>query len=290
MEILKILIMALVQAVTEFMPVSSRGHYILLGELLNYKEPGVLFDLFLHFGAFIVICLVYHKDVLGIMIEGGKFLIIKIRNFFLFISQKVLKKSVTYDQLESNSVQKLAISLMISFVPFCIAGFIFKEKVDAWDQNLLYSGIGMLLTAFFLLSSDFKKKGKKSLKMMTYKDALVIGIFQACAIFPGCSRLGMCLVGAKLIGMEKNTSIKYSFLLYLPSWFVATLYKCIVKDYTSFSVALPGAVVGFLGSIILSFFAYKMVSVYLKDKKYKYFALYSGVAGVLSLICHFVFV
>ena len=64
MAILKILIMALVQVVTEFMPVSSRGHYILLRELLNYKEPGVLFDLFLHFGAFIVICLVYHKDVL----------------------------------------------------------------------------------------------------------------------------------------------------------------------------------------------------------------------------------
>lgn len=290
MAILKILIMALVQAVTEFMPVSSRGHYILLRELLNYKEPGVLFDLFLHFGAFIVICLVYHKDLLGIILEGGKFLWINIRNFFCFFAQKVLKKSVTYDQLESNRFQKLAISLMISFIPFCIAGFIFRKKVDVWDQNLLYSGIGMLATALFLFSSDFKKKGKKNLKMMTYKDALIIGIFQACSIFPGCSRLGMCLVGAKLVGMEKSTSIKYSFLLYLPSWFVATLYKCIVKDYSSFSVSVSEAFIGFIGSVVLSFFAHKMVSVYLRDKKYKYFALYSAAAGVLSVVCHFVFV
>lgn len=290
MEIFKILIMALVQAVTEFMPVSSRGHYILLRELLNYKEPGVLFDLFLHFGAVVVICLVYHKDVLGIIIEGGKFLWMKMRSLVMFFSQKVLKKSVTYDRVESNRFQKLAISLFISLIPFCIVGLIFRGKVDTWDQNLLYSGIGMLITALFLFSSDLKKKGKKSLKTMTYKDALIIGLFQACSIFPGCSRLGMCLVGAKMVGLEKNTSIKYSFLLYLPSWFVATLYKCIVKDYSSFSVSLPEAVIGFLGSAVLSFFAYKMVSVYLRDKKYKYFALYSAVVGGLSLVCHFVFV
>ena len=79
-------------------------------------------------------------------------------------------------------------------------------------------------------------------------------------------------------------------MLYLPSWFVATLYKCMIKEDSSFSVALPEAIVGFAGSIVLSFLAYKMIAVYLSDKKYKYFALYSAVVGGLSVVCHFVFV
>lgn len=290
MKILKILILALVQAVTEFIPVSSRGHYILLRELLNEKDTGVLFDLFLHFGVFLVICIVYHKDILGIILEGGKFLGVKIRNLWMLFAQKVLKKSVTYNQVESNRYQKLAICLTISFLPFAFLGFVLRNQIDAWDENLLYNGIGMLLTALFLFSSDFKKKGKKSFQMMTYKDALFIGVFQIFSLFPGCSRLGMCLVGAKWAGLEKNTSIKYSFLLFLPSWFFATLYRCVVKDYSSFSVSLPEAMIGGVASVVLSMFAYKLVSVYLKDRKYKYFALYSTVVGALSILCHFVFV
>ena len=195
MKLIMYMILGLIQGFTEPIPVSSSGHLVIFNALLNVEELNDLnFEIFVNFGSFIAICLFYRKEIISI-----------IKDFFMYIKTKDKKYEINY---------KYAWLIVIGTIPAGIVGFLAKDIIES-IASVKIVGVSLLITAIMLfMVKDIK--GEKEKKNMTFKDALIVGLFQVIALFPGISRSGSTLVGGMSRNLERETAFKYSFMLYLP--------------------------------------------------------------------------
>ena len=264
MKLIMYMILGLIQGFTEPIPVSSSGHLVIFNALLNVEELNDLnFEIFVNFGSFIAICLFYRKEIISI-----------IKDFFIYIKTKDKKYEINY---------KYAWLIVIGTIPAGIVGILAKDVIES-ISSVKIVGVSLLITAIMLfLVKDIK--GEKEKKDMTFKDALVIGLFQVIALFPGISRSGSTLVGGMSRNLERETAFKYSFMLYLPIS-VATMLLGVLdlmENSISNTLIIP-YILGMITAGILTYFSIRWFKDIMQKGKLKYFVYYCLVMGIITIL------
>lgn len=262
---LKYVLLGILQGFTEPLPISSSGHLLIFKKVFNMKITNdINFEIIVNFGSFIAITLLYRKEIIKI-----------ISDFFLYIKTKKhsFKENYNYTWL-----------IVIGTIPAGIIGFMLKDKIELISNNIKLVGIALLITSFclYLIKDTKGNKDKKDLKL---KDALFIGLFQTLALFPGISRSGSTIVGASLKGLNRNSAVNYSFMLYLPISIATTILgiKDLVNSDNLKRLFIP-YMVSMVVSIIVTYFSSKWFINIVKKGKLGYFSIYCLITGLLTII------
>jgi undecaprenyl-diphosphatase len=276
MSIIKAIIMGIVQGATEFLPVSSSGHLVIFGKLLNLQEPDITFEILLHVGTLLAIFAVYYKDI---------FMLIK--EFFGMIAD-IPKGKINIDQ---SPYRKLILLIITASVPTAIMGLLFEDLFESLFSSLFAVGVALLITGFLMYIVDKIVPGNKKEQDIQYKNAFVIGFFQGFAITPGISRSGSTIVAGLINGLEKEMAIRFSFLISIPAVVGASIFK--LKDAFSDpeklqTITSTPYLLGTLTSAIVGFICIKILIRLLKERKFHYFAYYCWTVGILSIIANFI--
>jgi undecaprenyl-diphosphatase len=264
-EIVKYILLGVIQGVTEIFPVSSSGHLTLFGHFFRIDFSTLtVFLMITNTGSFLALLFFFRKDV-GELINGTwKYLIKK---------DQASKKEFHY-----------VVKLLIAVIPIGVFGFLVK---DLLPQNLLFVGISLLITGS-LLTFVYRLRNVEWKNEVTWKNALLIGIFQMFAIFPGISRSGITMVGGLVQKIELKNILKFSFLSYL----VVSVPVSFLGVYEALSVTESINVLGyglaFLMSFIFSLIAVRFLYHYVKIKNLIYFAVYCFIVGVAAILIHFI--
>ena len=264
MKLIMYMILGLIQGFTEPIPVSSSGHLVIFNALLNVEELNDLnFEIFVNFGSFIAICFFYRKEIIDI-----------IKDFFMYIKTKDKKYEINY---------KYAWLIVIGTIPAGIVGILAKDIIES-IASVKIVGVSLLITAIMLfMVKDIK--GEKEKKDMTFKDALVVGLFQVIALFPGISRSGSTLVGGMSRNLERETAFKYSFMLYLPISVATMLLGVldVIENPISNTLILP-YILGMITAGILTYFSIRWFKDIMQKGKLKYFVYYCLVMGIITIL------
>lgn len=204
METIQIITLAIIQGLTEFLPVSSSGHLILTQQVLGWADQGQAFDVALHFGSVIAVIGYFHKDLNNI-----------ISDWFKSFKTKEQTKEQTDDS-------RLGWGIIVGTIPACIAGLIIKVLLDDAFRNPLIVASTLIFFGLLLGWASVKFKGKRDIGTLSIKDMLLIGIAQAFALIPGTSRSGITITAALAMGLTPVAAARFSFLLSIPAILLAS--------------------------------------------------------------------
>ncbi len=293
MSLLQAIIMGLVQGVAEFLPVSSSGHLAIFKYILNIDleaSGGMLFDVMLHFGTLIAIFIAFWKDIKKLIIEGfciiGDFFINVSRFFQNAFHAKGEKKE--YKKMVETAYRKFVMLVIVSTIPTGIVGVLLKDLIDKASTTLIVPGIGLLITSGLLLMADCAKPGTKRPNQISYKDAGIVGIAQGIATLPGISRSGTTIATCLKLGFDKNFAVKYSFIMSIPAVLGAAILE--IKDFTAITsdpVILVNYGVGTVVAAVVGYICIKTMLVVVRGKKFKGFAYYCFLVGVVAIVWNF---
>lgn len=266
MNIIKYLILGIIQGLTEPLPISSSGHIFLFKNLFNTNLFNSLnFEIISNFGSFIAILIIFWKDIIDL-----------IKSFFTYIFNKE-KRKTNLDKF------KYCWYIVISTIPVGITGLIFKEKLENL-YNLKGLAFAFLITALMLFIVR-SIKGEKDDTDITFKDAIIIGLFQAVTIIPGISRSGTVLVACLLCKLKRDTALKYTFILYFPVS-LATMalgIKDILVTPNLTDMLLPYAI-GLMSAGIVTYFSYRWLSNLVKKGNLWKFSIYCVILALFIFI------
>ena len=266
-EALKAFFLGVIQGFAEFLPISSSGHLVIFSQLFDYRNAGLMMNIFVHFGTLLAILVVFRKDILSMIVSLPKVI--------PFLLNKNKQES------EENESAALAFYIVIGSVPAAVVGLSLKDHFESLSETLAPSCIALLFTAAFLWSSKYAKENP-DLKFMTAVQATLIGCAQAFAIMPGISRSGATIVLAMWLGMQKNLAARFSFLLSIPVVAGASILELVgaIKD----SYQMPEGqfleiIVGMVAAAVSGYIAIKWMLRLINNNKFSYFAIYCGLVG-----------
>ncbi len=244
-------ILAVVQGLTEFLPVSSSGHLALASNLLNVPEGGLAFDIVLHLGTLVAVFVFYWKDIAalvrGIVLRERKSLI-------------------------------LGLTLVAGTVPVAIAGFLFGDFIEGLRSNMFFISGALVFTGTILFfSGRIPSTGKPGI---TFKRGVLVGLAQTMAILPGVSRSGTTICTGLAAGLSREEAARFSFLLAIPAILGAA-----VKELPSASWSIPfsNIIVGFLVSAVVGFGALSLLVKFVKQGRLTGFAWYCWIVAAAGL-------
>ena len=258
------LILGIVQGLTEFLPVSSSGHLEIGHALLGTSgEENLTFAIIVHVATVLATLVILWREVAQLF-------------------------NGTFTTLQWNAEKDYVAKLLVSMIPVFIVGMFFKDQVEAFFGNgLLLVGICLLITAFLLALSEWlQKKRPTAGHEVTYKDAFIIGIAQACAVLPGLSRSGTTIATGLLCGVKKESVAQFSFLMVLiPILGEALLdgVKLLSGEIVS-ELSASAAIVGFLAAFLTGCFACRFMLEVVRRQRLVWFALYCAIIGTVAII------
>ena len=262
MDTLQAILLGIVQGITEFLPVSSSGHLQIAKELLGVElEENLTFDVALHAATVLSTIVVLWSEVWRLL--KGLFS----RRF--------------------NAEQAYVLKLVLSMIPIGVIGFLFKDRINAMldaPYILVIVGAMLLLTATLLAFAYYAKPRQK--ETISYRDALIIGLAQACAAMPGLSRSGTTIATGLLLGNKKAAVAQFSFLMVLAPILGETLLEAASGDLTA-GIATGTLAAGFAASFITGCLACKFMIEIVKRGKLIWFSLYCALAGLVSILSYF---
>jgi len=276
LSLLTALILGIIQGVTEFLPVSSSGHLSIAQNLFKIQAVGeehVFFDLLLHMGTLIAIFVVYWADIVDM-----------VREFFL--GARDLVKGTTPRPVPPG--RRMIALIVVATLPLFLILPI-KKKVEGLYYNTTFIAIALIVTGCLLFMSDRVKKGKKTAKTATWKDALIVGIAQAFATLPGISRSGTTITAGTFAGYDRTFAVRFSFLMSIPAILGAVVLDVADALAEGIDPALLGVyAVGVVSSAISGYLSIRFINMIASRGKFGAFAYYCWAAGILTLILTFV--
>ncbi len=273
-ELLKYLILGIVQGITEPIPVSSSGHILIFKTIIEnitnrtFTIDFETFAILTNFGSLIAILIIFRKDIVRL-----------IRAFFVYLINKEKEQ-------ENKTDYEFCLKIILATIPAGIVGVIVTKLglFDFLEENMKFLGLMLIITSLFLyLIKDFK--GIKDDKKMTFKDALIVGIYQMIALIPGISRSGATIVGGMFSGLKRETSFMFSFMLYIPIS-LATMFLGITNLLQT-SLSLEEwiyYIVGILMAFIFTLVTTKWYGKIVKEGKLIYFSIYCLIVGLLVML------
>ena len=251
-NLIEILILAVIQGLTEWLPVSSSGHLVITQKVLGLNLP-LIFDVILHVGTLIVVLTVFRKDILDIIIALVK------RDF-------------------ETEKGKLALLIVVGSVPIAIISLVFYDIFVSLFDNLLAVGLALIITGCVIFFSE-KRLGNRK---MGFLDSLIIGLAQGVAIIPGVSRSGVTVATGLLRKVDKATAFRYSFLLSVPAVIGATFMAS--KDLVVGNVDMVPLFLGATVSMIVGYASLKLIKKIVMNEKFHLFAYYCWIVGISIIL------
>lgn len=271
-EMIKAIVLGIVQGITEWLPISSTGHMILVNELMPLT---VLAD---------VAANKEFVDMFMVVIQFGSILAVLLLYF-----HKLNPFSPRKNAYEKRSTIDLWLKVIVAVVPAGIIGVLFDDLIDAYFYNPITVASMLIVygVAFLVIENRHRRPSVTSFDKMSYKTALAIGVFQVLALIPGTSRSGATILGAVLLGCSRGIAAEFSFFLAVPVMFGASLLK-LIKMKIAFSLATASVLlVGMIVAFIVSVFAIRFLMGYIRKHDFKAFGVYRIVLGVLVLAYFF---
>lgn len=235
MTIFEIIILAIIQGLTEFLPISSSAHLILPAEILGWRNQGLAFDVAVHVGSLLAVMIYFRQDIVRLTLAwfGHGF-----------------SRSQSTDS-------RLAWWVIIGTIPAGIFGFVMKDWIELNARSALVIAITTIVFGLLLWYADAKAKQTKTTDHITFKDTIIIGIAQALAIIPGTSRSGITMTAGLLLGLNRESAARFSFLLSIPIILAAGLFATLdllaVNTPVDWAALLYGAGFSFVAAYICIF-------------------------------------
>ena len=285
-EILKVIFLGIVEGITEWLPISSTGHLILVEEFVKLNVSQEFWDMFMvviQLGAIFAVVVLYWKDL------------------WPFRNKKPKHENVTKVEKAAGvlcrfvKIDKMIMwfKILVSCLPAIIIGLRFNDFIEEKFNNWFVVSVMLIVYGvMFLIVEDYNEKRQakyNSISEITWKTALFIGIFQVLSLIPGTSRSGATIIGGILVGASRTVAAEYTFFLAIPVMFGASLLK-IVKfgmNFTSWEVVI--LLVGMVVSFVVSILAIKFLMGYIKKHNFKVFGWYRIVLGIIVILFFTIF-
>lgn len=259
-EILYAIILGLVQGIAEFLPISSSAHLIIVSEKLVGTVVPLSLNIALHLGTLLAVLIYFHKDIIKL-----------IKAFYLRISKGT--KSIESDVLVP--------AIIIGTIPAGVIGLLFKDVIEEVFHKSYMTAIPLIIVGPLMWLADRNFSSKKSYSDISIVNGLIIGLFQACALIPGVSRSGATLIGGRLLGIDRVSAAKFSFILGIP----AMLGAFILESKNIFSnLSEPVFYVGFISSFIFGILAIEFLLRFLRKFGLGAFCIYRIILGIWILM------
>lgn len=271
MSVLFAAFLGLVQGVAEFLPISSSGHLAIFQTFFhmeNVEESQMLFDVLLHLGTLISVCIVYRSDIADVVKE--------LWGMLMGLFGKKTEKRLP--------VRRLILLVILSTIPLALA-VVADDFIEALYSSTLFIGIALLCTGTMLYLSDKLASGHKTEKDATWVDAILVGVMQAIAVLPGISRSGSTITAGLVRGYDRKFAVRYSFLLSIPAIVGANILKIgeAVKSGVGEGLFLPYAV-GMLVAAVSGYFAIKLVKLLMDKGRFGRFSYYCWAVGLITIV------
>ena len=261
--ILKAIILGIIEGITEFLPISSTGHLILVGKYLNLGRIQNVFDVVIQAGAILAVIIYFWNDIWPkFPFEKG------------------------YNRRHAKSVYRLWGKVIIAFFPAAIIGVLTNDYIDEHLFNSKSVAMALIVGAFLLLYAEKRLKRVKvdSTDDMTYSDALMIGIFQCLSLWPGMSRSASTIIGGLFMGLSRAASAEFSFYLAIPTIIGASVFKLFKAGLAFTSGEWLLIFIGSAVSFVVALIVVSMFMNYIKTKKLAPFAYYRIALGIVVLL------
>ena len=267
MDILQGIIIGIVQGLTEFLPVSSSAHLVFIQNILGV-ESSLAFDTFLHLGSLLAVLWFFRYDIIKML-----------KSWWLSIGDILQGRFM--QGFRDDPYKRLAWYVILATIPVAIVGILFDDAVESLFAGALYvPAFFLFVTGTILYLSQRMPGGNINLHNITKKEALFMGLGQACAILPGLSRSGTTISAGLVAGLDKEFSAKFSFILSIPAIFGAFVFK--LKDIGSaMDVNFLPIFVGFIAAIIAGYLAIKWMLDLIQNKSLDIFAYYCWIVGIV---------
>ena len=263
------LVLGVVQGATEYLPVSSSGHLVIFQHLFGLEEPALLFDIVLHVATLLVVLWYYRRDIVDLVGQS-------------LAAVRVLLGGSTWTNVQKDYPGfRLAWLIVLGTIPTALIGITLQDTFEALFGSLRTVGFMLCVTGFILLLTRLGSRGTRRVGQMKAVDALLIGFVQGLAITPGISRSGSTIAIALLLGIEKETAARFSFLLSVPSIIGALILK--IGD-TGEGVGLLATSLGFLSALVTGYLCLALLVQLVKRGKLAWFAPYCFAAGLGALL------
>ena len=252
------ILLGLLQGLTEFLPVSSSGHLVILGNILGTDVDDTTFAILVHAATVLATITVFWGEILQLLRGGLRF--------------------------RANPESKYLVRIIVSMIPVAVVGLFFKEQVEAlFGNGVRFVGCMLFVTAALLLLTHFVKP--KKTRNITVKDAFVIGLAQAVAVIPGISRSGSTIATGMLLGDDKTQLAKFSFLMVLVPILGEAFLELVKGEFSPAASGISGYALaaGFLAAYLSGLFACKVMIRIVSRGKLWGFALYCAVAGAVAV-------
>ncbi|MCI8798583.1 undecaprenyl-diphosphate phosphatase [Acetatifactor muris] len=283
-EIIKAIIYGIVEGITEWLPISSTGHLILVESLMPFQSTEAggtvseaffgMFDVVIQLGAILAVVVLFWSQIWP---------------FALTKKEREKQSGTGIMTYFKKDIWVLWFKILVSCVPAAVIGILFDDVFDALFYNPVCVAIALIVfgVAFIIIENWNKGRQPKvrKLSQITYQTALMIGVFQViAAVFPGTSRSGATIVGALLIGVSRTVAAEYTFFLAIPVMFGASLLKVVKFGFEFTSLELTLLTVGTVVSFIVSLFVLRFLMGYIKKHDFKVFGWYRIALGAVVLL------
>jgi undecaprenyl-diphosphatase len=263
-DIIKVIILGIVQGLTEFLPVSSSGHLVLAAEFLNFHEEGVAFEVFVHLGTLFSVLIVFRKDIIKMTLAPFK----------------VLSNAPNKEEYREYILWDY--SIIIGTIPAAVIGLMFKSEIESAFSSIILVIVMLVITGTILLFSKYAIQKNENI---TISKSFLIGIAQAFAILPGISRSGSTIVTGIFLGINRETAARFSFILAIPAILGAAVIK--ISDLLSAGssqIPISYLIIGAFAALLSGYLAIVWLLNIVKKGKLEWFAYYCYFIATLSFI------
>lgn len=273
MNIIQAIILGIVQGATEFIPVSSSAHLVLVPWALGWPSPGLFFDTMLHWGTLAAVLTYFWREWIAVI--GG---------FFRSLGQAGPWSSAPGGRLaDANS--RLAWAIILGTIPAVILGFLFEDYIESLFSSPTAVGAFLIVTAAILAISERVGRRVRTLDRIAIVDSLAIGLAQVAAMAPGISRSGTTIAAGLCRGLTRDTAAKFSFLLGTPAILGAGVLQLFnVLQGAEAMTTWPAAIAGTLVAAVVGYLCIKFLLAYLQRGRLYVFAVYCALAGLAVVI------
>lgn len=267
LEFLKAVIFGIVEGITEWLPISSTGHMILLNELMPLKVSADFYSMFevvIQLGAIMAVVVLFWQKIWPFQWKDK--------------TKPVIKKDIFV----------MWFQILAACIPAAVVGLLFDDVLEKYLYNYVVVALALIVFGIAFILVENRNRGMRpsvtSLSQMTYKTALIIGMFQLiAAVFPGTSRSGATIVGALMIGVSRTVAAEFTFFLAIPVMFGASLLKLVKHGFAFTGQEAWILIIGMFVAFAVSLFVLKFLLNYIKKHDFKVFGWYRIVLGVLVL-------
>lgn len=275
-DLLQAFVLGIVQGASEFLPISSSGHLVIVPWLFGWQSPSLLFDTVVHLGTLLSILAVFGRDFAAIVLA-------------VFRSLNVVRKTGAPSSLLSDLNARVGWYIVLGSVPAALTGFLLKEPLERLYHTPPAAAFFLALTALLLAGSEWMTRHVKTrapISQMSLRQSFLIGLAQAAALAPGISRSGTTIAAALALGLRREAAARYSFLLGAPAFLGAGILQIsdtFASEPAAVAAEIPALLVGFITSAVCGYFAIRFLLAYVRRNSLYLFSAYCLIVSLTVL-------